>query len=267
MSNSEGAAGTPAGEVDRKASEGTPTVDGAHTTGKATRSIFERTDSCAPQEQDSTQVAQSFCEPVTANEPIPLQTSIPTVVPEVLPTEDEQHRSRKIKGAAQMAAGGVLTAAGVPMLILPGPGAAAIVGGAALISKGNRNFTGRAATQAEESLDAAAAKAAGVTKEAARKTGAKAASAVSSKIPVDVKQAARDAAGTVAPVAKQAAQSTASLAKKVVAEAPAIANAAGAAAKTAAKAAKPIATGTAKAAAKGVREAASIGKKLIREIG
>ena len=57
------------------------------------------------------------------------------VVPEVLPMDDEGNSTHKIKGAAQIAAGTALTAAGVPMLVLPGPGAVAIAGGAALISK------------------------------------------------------------------------------------------------------------------------------------
>ena len=65
------------------------------------------------------------------------------VVPEVLPMDDEENPKHKIKGAAQIAAGTALTAAGVPMLVLPGPGAVAIAGGAALISKGQRNCSGR----------------------------------------------------------------------------------------------------------------------------
>ena len=45
--------------------------------------------------------------------------------------------------SARVAAGGALAAAGVPMLVLPGPGAVTIAGGAAIASKGHRNFTGR----------------------------------------------------------------------------------------------------------------------------
>ena len=82
------------------------------------------------------------------------------VVPEVLPMDDEENPKHKIKGAAQIAAGTALTAAGVPMLVLPGPGAVAIAGGAALISKGQRNCSGRSATPFEEKLDDAAEKAA-----------------------------------------------------------------------------------------------------------
>ena len=154
----------------------------------ASKAVLEATPAAAPNASDNPKAAPE---------------SIPAVVPEVLPTENEQRRLRKAKGAAQMAAGGILAAAGVPMLVLPGPGAAAIVGGAALISKGNRNFTGRAATPAEESLDNAAAKAAEVTKEAAKKTGAKAA----------------NAAITAARAAKPVAIGTAKLAAKGIGEA------------------------------------------------
>lgn len=80
------------------------------------------------------------------------------VIPEVLPVDGCSAPKHKIKGAAQMAAGAALTTAGVPMLVLPGPGAAAIAGGAALISKGQRNYTGRVATPLEEKLDDVAEK-------------------------------------------------------------------------------------------------------------
>ena len=77
--------------------------------------------------------------------------------------------SDRAKGAAQMAGGAALAAAGVPMLVLPGPGAVAIVGGVAMASKGHRTMTGREATAAEAKLDAAADKMAEVTKEQAAK--------------------------------------------------------------------------------------------------
>lgn len=82
------------------------------------------------------------------------------VIPEVLPMEGEATFAKKAKGIAQVAAGSALTAAGIPMLVLPGPGVTAIVGGAALVSRGNRNYTGRTATPLEERLDEAASKAA-----------------------------------------------------------------------------------------------------------
>ena len=97
------------------------------------------------------------------------------VVPEVLPMDDEGNPTHKIKGAAQIAAGTALTAAGVPMLVLPGPGAVAIAGGAALISKGQRNCSGRSATPFEEKLDDVAEKAAVAVKASAEKTAHKAA--------------------------------------------------------------------------------------------
>ncbi len=95
------------------------------------------------------------------------------VIPEVLPVDGCSAPKHKIKGAAQMAAGAALTTAGVPMLVLPGPGAAAIAGGAALISKGQRNYTGRVATPLEEKLDDVAEKAAVAVKNSAKKTAYK----------------------------------------------------------------------------------------------
>ncbi|HJA01011.1 MAG TPA: hypothetical protein H9801_05740 [Candidatus Collinsella stercoripullorum] len=73
-----------------------------------------------------------------------------------------------------MVAGGVLAAAGVPMCILPGPGVAAIAGGVALISRGQRTFSGRASTKLEERLDQAAHKAGVAAKQQAAKVARKA---------------------------------------------------------------------------------------------
>lgn len=64
----------------------------------------------------------------------------------------------KVKGVVQMAAGGVLAVAGVAMCILPGPGVAAIAGGVALMSRGQRTFSGRKPRHIEKRLDAAASK-------------------------------------------------------------------------------------------------------------
>lgn len=72
---------------------------------------------------------------------------------------------RRVVGAAQMSAGAALAIAGIPLCVLPGPGIAAIAGGAALASKGQRNFSGRAATRLEERLDSTAEKMAAAAKE------------------------------------------------------------------------------------------------------
>ena len=130
------------------------------------------------------------------------------VVPEVLPMDDEGNPTHKIKGAAQIAAG---TAAGVPMLVLPGPGAVAIAGGAALISKGQRNCSGRSATPFEEKLDDVAERAAVAVKASAEKT------------------------------AHKAAEEAPKVAKKVICEAPLVAG-------MAVRAAKPVVKGVAGAA-------------------
>jgi len=131
------------------------------------------------------------------------------VVPEVLPMDDEGNPTHKIKGAAQIAAG-------VPMLVLPGPGAVAIAGGAALISKGQRNCSGRSATPFEEKLDDVAEKAAVAVKASAEKT------------------------------AHKAAEEAPKAAKKVICEAPLVAG-------TAVRAAKPVVKGVAGAAAQAAK--------------
>ena len=66
---------------------------------------------------------------------------------EILECEDietvEVAPEDRAKGVGQMVAGGVVAAAGVPMLILPGPGVAAIAGGAVLAAKGYQKATGK----------------------------------------------------------------------------------------------------------------------------
>lgn len=99
------------------------------------------------------------------------------------PNSKEPSAAQKAKGAAQIAAGGALAAVGAPMLILPGPGAVAILGGAALASKGQRNYSGREATPLEEKMDDAAAKAAVAAGEAAKKSAHKLADRVAEEAP------------------------------------------------------------------------------------
>lgn len=55
----------------------------------------------------------------------------------------ESAAGAKARGAKQMLAGSVIAAIGVPMLILPGPGIAAVAGGVALAAKGYSNMTGK----------------------------------------------------------------------------------------------------------------------------
>lgn len=78
-----------------------------------------------------------------------------------------------------MAAGAAVAVAGIPMMVLPGPGAAALLGGVALASKGQRRYSGRDATAVEEKLDEASTKAA----EVARREAARAAKAVAHNAP------------------------------------------------------------------------------------
>lgn len=125
------------------------------------------------------------------------------VIPEVLSMEGEATFAKKAKGIAQVAAGSALTAAGIPMLVLPGPGVAAIVGGAALVSRGNRNYTGRTATPLEERLDEAASKAADLAANAAKRTAGKAG------------EKAKDAALKTGAIAREATEMAAASAPEV----------------------------------------------------
>lgn len=89
------------------------------------------------------------------------------------------------------------------MLVLPGPGVAAIVGGAALVSRGNRNYTGRTATPLEERLDEAASKAADLAADTAMRTAGKAG------------EKAKDAALKTGAIAREAAEMAATSAPEV----------------------------------------------------
>lgn len=138
---------------------------------------------------------------------------------------------QKIKGAAQMAGGAVMVAAGVPMCVLPGPGIAFVAGGAALASKGQRNLSGRDATPVEEKLDDVAQKLGVVAREQAQR----AAHTAAQKAPEMAEKAARtviekgpEVAGKVAKTTVQAAPK---VAKAAVKAAPKVAGAAAKAAK------------------------------------
>lgn len=184
------------------------------------------------------------CDPKA--EPSPSAASTPdtqpleveaTVIEGGAASNAEVSAAQKAKGATQMAAGAVLTAAGVPMLILPGPGAAAIVGGAALASKGQRNFSGREASAVEAKLDDAAEKLGAVAKTEAKKaadTVVREAPVVAGKVARQIPVAAQKAAKQVPVVADAVAKQAPKVAKGVATVTPAVA---GAVAKGAGKAA------------------------------
>lgn len=117
--------------------------------------------------------------------------------------------AEKVAGGIEMAAGAAIAAAGVPMMVLPGPGAAALLGGAALASKGQRRYSGREATAVEEKLDQVSSKAA----EAAKREGAKAAKAVAHNAPKVAAATARAAVKGGAVVAKVAVKGGVAAAK------------------------------------------------------
>ena len=163
-----------------------------------------------------------------------------TVIPNVIPHEGEQtptSQTQKIKGAAQMAAGGALAVAGVPLLILPGPGAVFIVGGVALASKGQRNFSGRSASPLEAKLDNAAAKMTEIAKEQTKQAAQKAAK--------EAPNVAKNVAQQIPVVAKKAAEAAPFVAKKVADTAPVVARTIGDKAPVAAKKVADAAPGVA----------------------
>ena len=142
--------------------------------------------------------------------------------------------AQKIKGAAQMAGGAALMAAGVPMCVLPGPGVASIAVGAALASKGHRNFIGREATPIEAKLDEAAEKLGAAAKEQAANAARNAvekAPEIAGNAARTVAQKAPEVAGNAARVVARKAPEVAG--KTVVATVKAAPKVAGAAAKAA----------------------------------
>ncbi len=135
---------------------------------------------------------------------------------------DEVTTVDKVKGAAQMAAGTAITAAGIPMLILPGPGAAAIIGGGALALKGHRTLTGRDPLPIEQTIDDAAQRLASVAKDEASAMGRKVANKASdmgAKIaeegPSLVAATAKQVPGAVACAASHASKAASAVAQQV----------------------------------------------------
>ncbi len=205
---------------------------------KTSQDIFEQVSTTYYKSAEQTTPNQGTSPKVTATAE---STDNPVnVIPDMLPLDGENppaSQSQKIKGAAQMAAGGALAVAGVPLLILPGPGAVFIVGGVALASKGQRNFSGRSASPLESKLDSAAAKMAQVTKDQAKQAAQNAAKEAprvaknaAQQIPVVTKKAAEAApvvakkiAGNAPVVAKKVADTAPVVAKKVIDSAPVVA--------------------------------------------
>ena len=194
---------------------------------KTSQDIFEQVSTTYYKSAEQTTPNQGTSPKVTATAE---STDDPVnVIPDMLPLDGENppaSQSQKIKGAAQMAAGGALAVAGVPLLILPGPGAVFIVGGVALASKGQRNFSGRSASPLESKLDSAAAKMAQVAKDQAKQAAQNAAKEAprvaknaAQQIPVVTKKAAEAAPG----VAKKIADTAPVVAKKVIDSAPVVA--------------------------------------------
>lgn len=183
---------------------------------KTSQDIFEQVSTTYYKNAEQTTPNQGTSPKVTATAE---STDNPVnVIPDMLPLDGENppaSQSQKIKGAAQMAAGGALAVAGVPLLILPGPGAVFIVGGVALASKGQRNFSGRSASPLESKLDSAAAKMAQVAKDQAKQAAQNAAK--------EAPRVAKNAAQQIPVVTKKAAEAAPVVAKKIADNAPVVA--------------------------------------------
>lgn len=183
---------------------------------KTSQDIFEQVNTTYYKSAEQTTPNQGTSPKVTATAE---STDNPVnVIPDMLPLDGENppaSQSQKIKGAAQMAAGGALAVAGVPLLILPGPGAVFIVGGVALASKGQRNFSGRSASPLESKLDSAAAKMAQVAKDQAKQAAQNAAK--------EAPRVAKNAAQQIPVVTKKAAEAAPVVAKKIADNAPVVA--------------------------------------------
>lgn len=182
---------------------------------KTSQDIFEQVSTTYYKSAEQTTPNQGTSPKVTATAE---STDDPVnVIPDMLPLDGENppaSQSQKIKGAAQMAAGGALAVAGVPLLILPGPGAVFIVGGVALASKGQRNFSGRSASPLESKLDSAAAKMAQVAKDQAKQAAQNAAK--------EAPRVAKNAAQQIPVVTKKAAEAAPVVAKKIADNAPVV---------------------------------------------
>lgn len=190
---------------------------------KVTATYYEAAETTGKAESSS-----SFASKVTAT--VESTDDPVNAIPDVLPHDREPSsasQSQRIKGAAQMIAGGALTVAGVPLLILPGPGAVFIVGGVALASKGQRNFSGRVASPLEAKLDSAAAKMAEIAKDQAKQAAqnaAKEAPRVAKNVAQQVPVVAKKAVDAAPVVAKKVADTAPVVAEKVAEHAPVVAN-------------------------------------------
>lgn len=173
--------------------------------------------------------------------------------------------ARKIKGAAQMAGGAALVAVGVPLCVLPGPGAVSIAGGAALASKGQRNFTGREATPLEAKLDEAAEKLGAAAKAQVSKTMRDAFEKTPEMAGKAARMVARKAPQVVGAAARVAAENAPKAAEAVTKTAPVIVERTVRVAPEAADRAARIAKAGVGAAARGASAVARMGGNLVKE--
>ena len=114
----------------------------------------------------------------------------------------EEKKPNVIAGTAKVAGGIALAAAGVPMLVLPGPGMLIIAGGVALAGKGLSDIMGNEGPS----------KVADFTVELAKETAELTASIAVNTVAPTVKKAAGDASQVALSVGKTAAEGAAKFA-------------------------------------------------------
>lgn len=162
--------------------------------------------------RDAARLAEAGAPEKTAESPS-VQNSPQEVQAEILPNEDKPSGSAA-KDAACVVGGAAMAAVGVPMLVLPGPGAAVIAGGAALAGKGVKGLAQRVGAKgADAPIDVDASTGDQQPQQAAddRKETAQAATPPTVD---DVKQAAATAGKAALGAAALAAQAIASKAKR-----------------------------------------------------
>lgn len=169
--------------------------------------------------------------------------------------------THKVKGTAQMLGGTALAVAGIPLCILPGPGLAALVGGTALVSKGHRNYTGRAATPLEEKMDTAVERLGSTVKNQVSQVAHRAAQTA----PEAARATAQTFEHTAHAVGEMAHKGFEFVARKAPEVAHSVAENAPATTEKVINASKALSQTTAQAAAQGTRSVFKAGNQLLQK--
>lgn len=113
--------------------------------------------------------------------------------------------TQKTKGIIEIIAGIIIALIGIPLLVLPGPGIIVIIGGIALALRGQRNLTGRPASNIEVTLEENTQKLAQKAKDQAAQKAQKTAQSAAAAVP-EVATRTKELAHAVSSTAAQAAE-------------------------------------------------------------